>query len=152
MSDTKLEISIPLDDDGFIEMECDYCKSRFMLPVDVYEDDNNINFFCPVCGLPNRINTFFVPEVLELAKQKAMNYEINKLEKEFGKAFKKINKGGFIKMSMKKTHKEPERDLYKPTADYIRCHERCCNIDLKVLNFDKETGIYCPVCGRIGCD
>lgn len=29
-----------------------------MLHQDVYESDDNINFFCPICGLPNKINTF----------------------------------------------------------------------------------------------
>lgn len=45
MSNVSLEISIPLDEDGFIEMECDFCKNRFMLHKDVYESEDNINFF-----------------------------------------------------------------------------------------------------------
>ena len=52
MGDVSFEISIPLDSDGFIEMECDYCKNRFMLHHQVYESEDNINFFCPICGLP----------------------------------------------------------------------------------------------------
>lgn len=47
MSNISLEISIPLDKDGFIEMECDFCKNRFMLHKDVYESEDNINFFLP---------------------------------------------------------------------------------------------------------
>ncbi|RHS49368.1 hypothetical protein DW962_13625 [Blautia sp. AM46-5] len=74
MGDVSFEVSIPLDSDGFIEMECDYCKNRFMLHYQVYESEDNINFFCPICGLPNRTNTFFVPEVLEKAQQIALNY------------------------------------------------------------------------------
>ena len=152
MSDASIELAIPLDDERFIEMECDYCKNRFMIPVDIYEADDNIDFFCPLCGLPNRINTFFVPEVLELAQQKAMNYAMDELERSLSKSFKQINKSGFIKMSMKKSHREPERELYKPSNEYVKCHKNCCNLDVKVLNFDKETGIYCPVCGGIGND
>ena len=74
MGNTLMEISVPLDKENFIELECDFCKNRFMLHQDVYESDDNINFFCPICGLPNKINTFFVPEVLEKAQQMAMNY------------------------------------------------------------------------------
>ncbi len=58
----EMKISIPLDDDGFIEMECDYCKNRFMLHQSIYADEANLHFFCPVCGLPNSINTFIVPK------------------------------------------------------------------------------------------
>lgn len=46
-----MEISVPLDKENFIELECDFCKNRFMLHQDVYESDDNINFFCPICGL-----------------------------------------------------------------------------------------------------
>lgn len=149
MGDLSLEISIPLDQDDFIEMECDYCKNRFMLHKDVYESEDNINFFCPICGLPNRINTFFVPEVLEKAQQMALNYMLEELDKTLGKSIKQINKSGFIKMSMKKPKKEVEKELYTPSVDYVKCIKKCCNIDVKVKDIDKETGTYCPICGRM---
>lgn len=144
-----MEISVPLDKDGFIEMECDFCKSRFMLHKDVYENENNINFFCPICGLPNKINTFFLPEVLEKAQQMARNYALDKIEQTLGKSIKQINKSGFVKMSMKSPKREAEKELYTPSADYIKCAKNCCSIDIKVTNIDKETGTYCPVCGRM---
>ena len=80
MGNILMEISVPLDKDCFIEMECDFCKNRFMLHKDVYEKEDNINFFCPICGLPNKINTFFVPEVLKKVQQKAMNYMLEELD------------------------------------------------------------------------
>lgn len=149
MGSALLEISIPLDKDGFIEMECDFCKNRFMLHKNVYESENNINFFCPICGLPNNINTFFVPEVLEKAQQMAMNYMLEELDKSLGKTMKKINKGGLIKMSMKGAKKEVEKELYTPSYDYTVCTKECCYIGVKVMCMDKEIGIYCPVCGRM---
>ena len=130
-------------------MECDYCKNRFMLHRDVYESEDNINFFCPICGLPNRINTFFVPEVLEKAQQMALNYMLEELDKTLGKSIKQINKSGFIKMSMKNPKKEVEKELYTPSVDYVKCIKKCCNIDLKIKNVDKETGTCCPICGRM---
>ena len=149
MGTVSLEMSIPLDKDGFIEMECDYCKNRFMLYREVYESEGNLYFFCPICGLPNRINTFFVPEVLEKAKQMAMNYMLLELDKTLNKSIKQINKSGFVKMSIKKPKREVEKELYAPSVDYVKCEKRCCNIDIKVRNIDKETGTYCPICGRM---
>ena len=32
-----------------------------MLHRDVYESEENISLFCPICGLPNKINTYFIP-------------------------------------------------------------------------------------------
>lgn len=152
MGDFSLEISIPIDEDGFIEMECDYCKNRFMLHQDVYESEENINFFCPICGLPNRINTFFVPEVIEKAQQMAVNYMFEEIDRTLGKSIRQINKSGFIKMSMKKPKKEVEKELYTPSGDYVKCKKNCCNIDVKVRNIDKEIGTYCPICGGMNND
>ena len=147
MSDATLEISIPLDEDGFIEMECDFCKNRFMLHKDVYESEDNINFFCPICGLPNRTNTFFCPEVLEKAQQKALNYMYKEIDRQLGKAMHEINRSGFIKMSMKKPHKEHEKELYAPSVNYETVQTKCCEVCVKVQNMDKEIGLYCPICG-----
>lgn len=36
MGNTLMEISVPLDKENFIELECDFCKNRFMLHQDVY--------------------------------------------------------------------------------------------------------------------
>ena len=147
MSEQIFEISIPLDKDGFIEMECDYCKTRFMLHKDVYENEDNLFFFCPICGIPNKANTFFVPEVLEKAQQKANNYMLDELDKMLNKSMRRTNKSGFIKMAVKKTKRVQERELYTPLDSYVLCRKKCCGIDVKVRNIDKETGTYCPICG-----
>lgn len=143
MSEQVFEISIPLDEDRFIEMECDYCKTRFMLHKDVYENEDNLFFFCPICGIPNKTNTFFVPEVLEKAQQMAANYMLDELDKMLSKSMKQINRSGFIK----KTERVQERELYTPLDSYVKCRKVCCGIDVKVKNIDKETGTYCPICG-----
>ena len=47
MGNILMEISVPLDKDCFIEMECDFCKNRFMLHKDVYEkEDKQVNDGC----------------------------------------------------------------------------------------------------------
>ena len=52
-------------------------------------------------------------------------------------------------MSMKSPKKEVEKEWYTPAVDYIKCAKACCNIDIKVMDIDKETGTYCPICGRM---
>ena len=132
-------IEIPLDDDGFIEMECDYCKNRFMLHQSVYSDEANLHFFCPICGLPNN--------VLEAAQQKAINYMKDEIQRQIGPTIRNINRNGFFKMSLDVPKNEPEKELYKPINEYTISHQCCCNIDVKVLELDNLIGIYCPICG-----
>ena len=143
----EFNLSIPLDEDDFIEMECDFCKNRFMLHKDIYSDESNLYFFCPICGLPNQINTFYCPEVLEAVEQKALNYAYAEIEHRLDTMIKKFNKNGLVKMSMKMPHKEPEKELYQPLNNYVLAHQDCCEIDVKILELDAEIGVYCPVCG-----
>ena len=147
MSEMSFKISIPLDEDGFIEMECDYCKTRFMLHKEVFENEDNLNFFCPICGIPNSINSFLVPEVIEKAQQIMANNFFEKLEKDLGRSIRQINKSGILKMSVRKPKRISERELYTPVENYVMCRKQCCSIDVKVKNIDKETGTYCPICG-----
>ena len=147
MSDFSISLSIPLDDDGFIEMECDYCKNRFMLHQDVFLDISNLHLFCPICGLPNNINTFYCPEVLEAAQQKAMNYMINEMQRKLGSSIKRLNVSGLIKMSLDVPKQVPEKELYTPVNEYFLFHHHCCGVDVKALEFDVQIGLYCPICG-----
>ena len=47
MSIKTFEINIPVDEDGFLEMECDFCKNRFMISSEVYKNESYLHFFCP---------------------------------------------------------------------------------------------------------
>ena len=146
MDEVSFNVNIPLDEDGFIEMECDYCKNRFMLHKNTYEDDNNLNFFCPICGLPNSINSFFCPEVIERFQQEAISYMQNELQRQLGGSIKAINRSGFAKITMK--HSDiGDKQLYAPINQYEIEHKFCCGIDVKIHNIDKQIGTYCPICG-----
>ena len=147
MDSLSFSLSIPLDKDGFLEMECDYCKGRFMLSKKTFDDDNNLDFFCPICGLPNKMDTFYCPEVLEIARQVATNYAMDEIYKQFSKTFKGFNKNGLVKMSMKKPKHVSVSELYTPINDYKMLHLDCCDINIKATSFDDSIGVYCPICG-----
>ena len=147
MSNISFSVSIPLDEDGFLEMQCDYCKGRFMLSKETFESEDNLNFFCPICGLPNKINEFYCPEVIEKAKQVAINYEYDEIYKQLSQSFRGINKSKYIRANMNKPKHIHENELYKPTYEYIKTKLSCCDIVIKVTTLDDEIGVYCPICG-----
>lgn len=147
MDKNTIKISIPLDKDGYIELECDYCKYRFMLPEITFTSEDTISLFCPICGLPNYINTFYTPEVLEVAQQLAVNYALEEIERSLGKSLRKFNKNSLFKMTMKSPKKEHIKELYQPISDYTVVSYNCCKTKAKVTSFDNEVGVYCPICG-----
>ena len=65
MSNVSFELSIPLDKDSFIELECDYCRNRFMITGEEFQNGDFMHMFCPICGLPNQLNTFYTLEVID---------------------------------------------------------------------------------------
>jgi len=60
------------------------------------------------------------------------------IDRQLGKTMREINRSGFIKMTMKKSPKEIERELYTPSENYETVHKDCCEVDVKVGNLDKE--------------
>ena len=147
MANTELSISIPLDEDGYLELECDFCKTRFMIAGEDYENKDMPFFFCPVCGLPNDLGTFYCPEILEKAQQLAAEWAMKEIDRAFGKTIRDINRSGIVKMSMQMPKREPDKELYKPFDDYARHKTECCQMNVKVREIDEQIGIYCPICG-----
>lgn len=41
-------IGLPIYEDGFIEMEFDFCENRFMLHSNIFEDVSYLHFFCSI--------------------------------------------------------------------------------------------------------
>lgn len=142
-----LKLNIPLDDDGFIEMECDFCKNRFMLHESVFQDETYFHFFCPICGLPGKTNSFYCDEVLDAARRLATNYALEEIQRQLGPTIREINRSGFLKIDMTIPKREPVKELYKPLHEYKLIHKGCCGVDVKVTDFDAEIGTYCPTCG-----
>lgn len=81
-------------------------------------------------------------------EQIVLNYMYSEVERTLGKSINRLNKNGFIKMSMNIPKREPEKELYQPVNEYETVLLECCNSFVKVQYLDKEIGIYCPLCGR----
>lgn len=59
------ELGTPAAEEGFLEIACVLCKNSFMLHVDTVQDESNLHFCCPLCGIFNSTNTFYCMEVLK---------------------------------------------------------------------------------------
>ena len=90
MGNISLSVEIPLDSDGYTELECDFCKVRFMITGEDYETKDMPFFFCPVCGLPNDLGTFYCREVIEKFEQMAKEWAIKEIDRRLGKKIKGI--------------------------------------------------------------
>ena len=145
--DVTFELTIPLDEDGYIELECDFCRTRFMITADDFKHRDMPHLFCPICGMPNDINKFYCPEVLEKGKQMVTEWARAEIQKQLGGAIRNMNRSGFLKMDLKIPNREPEKELYRPLNEYSKTILGCCDMEIKVREIDKQIGAYCPICG-----
>lgn len=149
MSDVKIKISIPTDNDGFALLQCPLCGEFFKLtPSDIQADDV-IEIWCPCCGLKSE--NYLTEDVIKLAMKMTENVamdmifkEMNKLERDFkgsGLTFKVGNK--------------PKPKSENPIMSGIEALEMqkydCCKRQAKIKPIVKFSGSYCPFCG-VNCD
>ena len=144
----NIKFKIPIDNEGFISLNCPYCNCSFKLEFAIVDKENVIILYCPNCGLHSSPNNFIPLKILKHAEtlitneiKKSLNDFTDNLEKTFKKnkyiSFKK-NKNFNIEIP------EP---LFETNHKLEPLELNCCNCKVKVLMTDKLTGIYCPYCG-----
>ena len=134
MSEMKYEITIPGDEDGFIQMKCPSCGEKFMISIDDYENEDLIELWCPQCGL---IHESYIDDDIEELANRIIENSVKDLFNGFSK-------------DLEKTFKNNE--FMKVKADLTVKHFKCCNKDAKVSLQQEFSGCYCPFCGELYID
>ena len=71
-----MEISVPCDEERYIDLQCHLCGEHFKLLAQDINDESNIDIWCPYCGLNGQIYTS--KDVEDVALKMAIN-EMNKM-------------------------------------------------------------------------
>lgn len=137
--------TLQADEEGLVTLQCDRCKARFKMDCTYLSEELNGDIWCPSCGIPESLNTFWPEEVVaEAAKVAFMEAEIL-----INQAFKGLNS----KYNKVKTHPvhRVDTDLTFKNKDYDMgiVSVECCakKVGLKPLEY--ASGYYCPYCGRM---
>jgi len=70
MDDIEIPVTLPLDSDGFLRRECPTCEQEFKWYAheDGDPDAETVDhYFCPMCGEPSGLDTWWTPAQLEYA-------------------------------------------------------------------------------------
>ena len=167
------DIKIIGDDEGFIILECPYCKSEFKLSADDLQANGDIYFeiFCPYCGLSKEIKNFYTREIkskttrakreknkniikeqdkkpsdnnIRLSSSKSLDLSFSSMEREMDK---NQNKDFYqIKMDNKKLENVNIDRLKDKDLKEISYKCSICNSSEKLLS-DGKTVLYCAYCG-----
>jgi hypothetical protein len=155
MSDDELtlEMSLPLDSDGFLRRECPTCEREFKwLPssdddgADVVVPDD-AGYFCPYCGVQAPTESWLTQPQAALAQNMLQRQVLGPMLKDFGKDLDR-NSGGLISVSMG-YDKPDELDPLTGADDMRRVDFKCHPGEpLKVVE-DWEKPARCLVCGEL---
>ena len=147
MKNKEIKFEIEADSDGYVSYECPFCKSSFSLEVSEVQKNDQIYVerYCPYCGLNNSLDKFYTEEVIEQAKNIAINYLIDEINKEFKKISNKSNK--YIKITYKPLKNQLIKELKTKdgTEEIFECKN--CSNHVKVDYYIGRTKVYCAFCG-----
>lgn len=88
----KFKISKPSDLTGFSSFKCSLCGEEFKLRADEVQEDDVIELFCPSCGIPSPVFTYYTEDIKENAMilaENEMAHMVNDLFKGLEKSFKR---------------------------------------------------------------
>ena len=151
ISKMKYDITIPGDEDGFIQMKCPPCGDKFMISIDDYENEDLIELWCPQCGL---IHESYIDDDIEELANRIIENSVKDLLNGFSKDLEKTFKNNeFMKVKEgKKLKKEAELPIGRKFSDLTVKYFKCCNKDAKVSLQQEFSGCYCPFCGELYID
>lgn len=150
VSDIKLEISIPTDNDGFVLFQCSLCGEFYKLIASEAQSDDVIKIWCPCCGLKSE--NYLTQNVIELAMNMIKNVSVDMIFKEMNKLERKFKCSGGLTF---KAGNKPKPKSVNPIISGIEALEiqnyDCCKRHAKIKPIVKFSGSYCPFCG-VNCD
>ena len=159
----NLNVSFPVDNEGFLRRECPYCKRHFKIIVESGDEDISVDeasgediqseendeseLYCPYCGQSADQSSFWTEDqvryVKEVASQKVVKPMLENLAGDMERISKKSD---FLKFKVERT--KAKRPVIAPEADdMINVKPDCCSEEMKIEE-DWSEDVYCVGCGR----
>jgi DNA-directed RNA polymerase subunit RPC12/RpoP len=140
-------ISKQSDIEGYSSFKCSLCGEDFKLNTHEVQEDDVIELFCPNCGIPSPISTYYTADIIEHAETLVMNEAMDMLNDMFK---------GFERTARRSKHITFKRGKPLPTKqpralfendDLEQIEFLCCNRKAKLSLLSKTIKPFCPYCG-----
>lgn len=147
MIEETIQVEIPVDNEGFVLLQCPFCGEFFKLKPSDSQAEDVIDIWCPSCGL--QADNYLTDDVIELALNTLRNHVIDSLYKEAKKLERKTkNKGNSLRFKAGKRPRHVKENSIVYAIDTLEQeYYRCCCREAKIAPIYKSVGSYCPFCG-----
>jgi len=174
MSEVGMEISFPLDDDGFLRRDCPLCRGQFKVLVpeeqlktlaqrglepylleeglmeaepDQEEDEETLT--CPYCGQDSDADSWWTEQQLNYLHAHLHNILADMVNRHLVQPLKRRatrNVGGLISIRVDAQEMEHVEPWMPPEENDMTLFELpCCGQRIKITDEWMET-VYCPFC------
>lgn len=170
----QIELSIPLDSDGYLRRECPFCRKQFkvLIPEDEREnlasraiqdhlpedlevdtvDDEHVDqgtLVCPYCGQEHSVRAWWTQEQIEFFTQHARKIAHEIIQQTLGKSLRNLQRssGGLISVEVETDFDALGEPIIAPDPDDMTLFALpCCERAIKIED-DWPGTIHCPYCG-----
>ncbi len=149
----SMEVSIPLDDDGYLDRECPApaCLAAFKIHADDWtEKVRDEEVFCPVCRHANTPDNWLTTEQVRYCESRLMQEVMPMIDGEMRRMTRGFNRrqprGGLIQLSMDYTPSRPVAVVPLDAADLMRQRYVCEQCECRYAAIG--AAFFCPSCGH----
>jgi hypothetical protein len=145
--DEEITMSIPLDEDGCLLLQCPRCGELFKVLGEDYEAEDVWELWCPMCGIKS--DCFLPEDALELAKAKVLNHVMETFGKELANIGKGLPRQSPIRLTVTSHfEKARERELFPAVDAYVSTTCGFCGRSERIKPLLKYIGAFCTFCGE----
>lgn len=151
MDDETIEMSVPLDDDGFLRRACPTCERAFKWfssPEGEGEPVPIGGYYCPYCRVQAPDDSWFTDEQVELAKNRVARDILGPKVEKMARDLKRSSRGSLFSFDMKYDTPVEMDPLVEPN-DMRRVDFACHSQEpVKVLD-EWARPVYCLICSAL---
>lgn len=145
----EVQVSVPLDSDGFLRRECPHCMRQFKWHDGPANEESEqharpASYSCPLCGQPAADDSWYTPEQLDLIERAAMPFALGIVQDELEGMFR-----GMKGVEYKRSSEEPA-DFADPLVepdDMTIVTSPCHDYEPVKVPEDHVGPLYCLICG-----
>ncbi len=145
----EIQVSIPVDSDGFLRRECPHCVRQFKWHDGPANEESEhharpASYSCPMCGQPGADDSWNTPEQLDLIEKAAMPLALGIVEDELEAMFR-----GMKGIDYKRSNEEPAdfADPLVESDDMTIVTSPCHDYEPVKVPEDHGGPLYCLICG-----
>lgn len=153
MGEEHIDISLPLDSEGFFRRECPYCGRQlkwWYTPPSVSSDETEPPeaYFCPYCHDAAPPSSWWTKEQVEYMQKVAAARVLGPRLRQFGKNLRSNSRktGGSISFELTGSYPSEPLNLTEPD-DMVRLDFPCHLEEPIKVEDDWEDATACPTCG-----